>query len=139
MGVCTSLSYCLARHSGDNLSVQLSEVSSLTGFNTSLNFHLAISPRLVYNVCEGPSIVLGSFSIFACTGFMIRMFIFPRAGKLGESSEYVSIVSGNTPWLSYRIVTIASKSQGTPVELNLLKLKLSKELLHYMISPVVAS
>ena len=67
------------------------------------------------------------------------MFVLTSTCIFGESSEYVSIVSGYTPWLSYWIITIASKSEGTPVESNLLKLELGEELLHYMISPIVAS
>ena len=82
---------------------------------------------------------LGPLSIFSSTWFVIRMFVPTRAYIFGESSEYVSIVRGYTPWLPYRVITIASKSEGTPVEFNLLKLELGEELLYYMISPIIAS
>ena len=129
----------MARHSGDNFPVEFSEVPSLAGLNTSLYFQMTISPRLVDNVGEWPCVILGPLNIFASTWLMIKMFVLTRTCIFGESSEYVSIVSGYTPWLSYRVITITSKSEGTPVEFNLLKLELGKELLHFMISPIVTS
>ena len=102
----TSLSYCLARHGGDNLPVQFSEVFSLAGFSTSLYFQMTISPCLVNNVGERPGVALGPLSIFASTWLMIRMFVLTRTCIFGESSEYVSIVSGYTPWLSWSLLSL---------------------------------
>ena len=51
----------------------------------------------------------------------------------------MSIVGSDTPWFSYRIVVVTTESKGTPVKLNLFKLKLFEKLLCYMISPVVTT
>ena len=51
----------------------------------------------------------------------------------------MSIVGSDTPWLSDRIVVVTTESKGTPVELNLFKLKLFEELLYYVTSPVITA
>ena len=51
----------------------------------------------------------------------------------------MSIVGSDTPWFSDRIVVVTTESKGTPVKLNLFKLKLLEELLYYMISPVITT
>ena len=53
--------------------------------------------------------------------------ILTRTWVLSKGTEYMSIVGSDIQWFSDRIVVVTTESKGTPVELNLFKLKLSEE------------